>query len=98
MAIAERPSRRQQRVTRRFTEDKLRKPGGNRMPEVRCTVNNCHYWEQNNLCGAVSILVMSDEAVGNIGQHDEEFGEIGHTPARISKETCCYTFKPKSDK
>lgn len=65
------------------------------LPEVRCTVNNCTYWEQGNLCKAVSILVMSDEAVARFDKHDVEVGEIGHTPARISKETCCYTFRPR---
>lgn len=66
------------------------------MPEVRCTVNNCHYWEQNNVCAAESILVISDDAVSTMGRADEEIGEIGHTPARLSKDTCCYTFRPKS--
>lgn len=67
------------------------------MPEVRCTVNNCFYWEENNVCAADAILVMSDEAIGRLGQDDMEVGEIGYTPARISKETCCYTFRPKDD-
>lgn len=65
------------------------------MPEVRCTVNNCYYWDNGNICAAESILVISDEAVGRIDKQDEEIGEIGQTPARISKETCCYTFRPK---
>lgn len=67
------------------------------MPEVRCTVNNCHYWEQNNVCGAEAILVISDEAVTRIGKEDTEIGEIGYTPARLSKDTCCYTFRPRED-
>ncbi len=69
------------------------------MPEVRCTVNNCYFWEENNLCGADTILVISDDAVNTIGPLDEEvdeIGKIGHTPARISKDTCCYTFRPTS--
>lgn len=65
------------------------------MPEVRCTVSNCHYWDDGNVCAAEAILVISDDAVTRIGKHDEEIGEIGHTPARVSKETCCYTFRPK---
>lgn len=65
------------------------------MPEVRCTVNNCYYWDKGNVCVAESILVISDEALARIGKDDEEFGEIGQTPARISKETCCYTFRQK---
>ena len=65
------------------------------MPEVRCTVSNCHYWSDGNVCAAEAILVISDEALPRIGKHDEEIGEIGQTPARVSKETCCYTFRPK---
>lgn len=65
------------------------------MPEVRCTVNNCYYWGDGNVCVAEKILVVSDHALTRIDEHDEEIGEIGHTPARVSKETCCYTFRPK---
>ncbi len=32
------------------------------MPEVRCTVNNCHYWDDGNVCAAEAILVISDDA------------------------------------
>ncbi|MBO8141590.1 MAG: DUF1540 domain-containing protein [Firmicutes bacterium] len=65
------------------------------MPEVRCTVNNCVYWDYGNRCGAEAILVISDSAVAQAGQADEEIGEIGHTPATASEETCCYTFRAK---
>lgn len=69
------------------------------MTEVRCTVSNCHYWGDGNVCVAEKILVISDQAVARIerrvGKDDEEFGEIGETPARMSKETCCYTFRPR---
>lgn len=68
------------------------------MPEVRCTVNNCYYWDDGNVCVAESILVISDEALARIDKHDEEFGEIGGTPARLSKDTCCYTFRSKHEK
>lgn len=68
------------------------------MPEVRCTVNNCYYWYDGNICAAEKILVISDEALARIDKYDEEIGEIGHTPARISKETCCYTFRPRQAK
>ncbi|HLT59092.1 MAG: DUF1540 domain-containing protein [Limnochordales bacterium] len=67
------------------------------MPEVRCTVSNCSYWDEGNLCSAEAILVISDDALARISKHDEEIGEIGHTPARVSKETCCYTFRPRQE-
>lgn len=72
----------------------------NPVTEVRCTVSNCAYWEEGNQCVAEAILVISDDALSRISQHsagkyDQEIGEIGHTPARVSKETCCYTFRPR---
>jgi len=74
------------------------------VPEVHCTVSNCSYWYEGNRCSAEAILVISDDALARIGQqggmpgggkHDQEVGEIGPTPARVSKETCCYTFRPR---
>jgi len=74
------------------------------VPEVLCTVSNCAYWAEGNRCVAEAILVIADEAVSRMRQDDQEVGEIGqpgqaaqlgHTPARVSKETCCYTFRPK---
>jgi len=75
------------------------------VPEVRCTVSNCAYWYEGNRCSAEAILVVSDDAVNRMtllgagqrggGKHDQEIGEIGQTPARVTKETCCYTFRPK---
>ncbi|HEY8417801.1 MAG TPA: DUF1540 domain-containing protein [Limnochordales bacterium] len=74
------------------------------MPEVLCTVNNCAYWAEGNRCVAETILVIADEAVARMRKDDQEIGEIGqagqaaqlgHTPARVSKETCCYTFRPR---
>jgi len=75
------------------------------VPEVRCTVSNCTYWYEGNRCSAETILVISDAAIARMGQpgarlhgggkHDQEIGEIGQTPARVSTETCCYTFRPR---
>lgn len=70
----------------------------NDVTEVRCTVSNCYYWGDGNVCVAERILVVSDQAVKLLEKglgDDEEFGEIGETPARASRETCCYTFRPK---
>ncbi|MDF0726115.1 DUF1540 domain-containing protein [Cytobacillus sp. S13-E01] len=47
--------------------------------DVLCEVNNCHYWNKGNKCGADAIYVVS---------------HTGKT-ASDSRETDCKTFKPE---
>ena len=53
------------------------------MPEVRCTVSNCSYWDEGNLCSAEAILVISDDALARISKHDEEMGDRPHAGPRV---------------
>ncbi|EJL43288.1 hypothetical protein BAG01nite_25650 [Brevibacillus agri] len=69
------------------------------MPEVRCSVANCEYWAQGNLCSADEIMVEID-AHANANTKEEFAGEYGQNTghkdhATKSSETCCLTFKPK---
>lgn len=61
---------------------------------IRCSIDNCHYWTQGNVCGAEQIMITSD-AMGaqmpdsfDASQADNAAG----TPAKHCYETCCKTF------
>lgn len=61
------------------------------MPDVNCTVNNCHYWQQGNLCNADNIVVQSDEAGGF--PPSASLDNLNSTPADSKDQTCCQTFR-----
>ncbi|SMO49818.1 DUF1540 domain-containing protein [Melghirimyces algeriensis] len=68
------------------------------MPEVKCSVSNCTYWETGNNCGADAIMVDIDEHAER--EYDETIGgepvdTVHQDTADHSAETCCHTFKPK---
>ena len=59
---------------------------------VKCYVDSCQYWEQNNFCNADTIEVDNqgtnfDLEIGTLGEGQKE--------AKTSKATYCRTFKPK---
>lgn len=67
--------------------------------EVRCTVSNCHYWDEGNRCGADRILITLDKIGRQFERTDSTrieniIEEVGQTPADQSVETCCQTFRP----
>ncbi|MCS1350510.1 DUF1540 domain-containing protein [Mechercharimyces sp. CAU 1602] len=69
------------------------------MPQVKCSVANCHYWEQGNNCSADAIMVDVDSHDGK--NYNEEIGgemiDTRHQDYNASKpaDTCCHTFKKK---
>ena len=64
------------------------------MPEVNCTVSNCHYWQQANLCGAESILITSGPTQGK-DVHGSNAAILEGTPVGAAQECFCLTFKPQ---
>lgn len=68
------------------------------MPQVICSVSNCHYWEENNRCGADAIMIEVDRHADKTF-HAEFSGEGFDTAHRDQAEnaaaTCCHTFKAK---
>lgn len=69
--------------------------------DVRCTVDNCTYWGQGNVCEATTILITSD-AVGrrfpesvDAKDVDTILDTVGETPAQTCMETACKTFKAR---
>jgi hypothetical protein len=64
---------------------------------VNCSVSNCHFWGERNMCRAEKIMIEIDaHATANL---NEEFGDESFTDhqdkARMSSGTCCLTFRPK---
>lgn len=67
--------------------------------EVNCSVSECYFWKQSNLCGAQSIWVrkasapLSDERMDASG----EFLAPSQAGPFTSEDTCCQTFKPRKN-
>ncbi|HHW12078.1 MAG TPA: DUF1540 domain-containing protein [Firmicutes bacterium] len=68
-------------------------PNMNNRVKVKCYVDSCHYWDQNNICVADTIEVDNQRF-----NPDMEIGTLGggHNEADTSKATYCRTFKPKN--
>lgn len=62
------------------------------MPEVACTVTNCEYNTQGNLCNAKQIIVQNDGQGGGISPN-ASLTNLAATPANNADDTCCQTFK-----
>ncbi|MCK9221522.1 MAG: DUF1540 domain-containing protein [Limnochordia bacterium] len=64
---------------------------------IRCSVDNCHYWTQGNICRASQIIVTSDAIVDSgVDIYESPASSITvSTPADTSIETCCQTFIAK---
>ncbi|MCY0878577.1 MAG: DUF1540 domain-containing protein [Firmicutes bacterium] len=66
--------------------------------QVRCTVDNCYFWTEDNYCNAESILITSDKAAQkypesvDVSNTEMIVSEIGQTPAQNCEETACKTF------
>lgn len=64
------------------------------MPDVNCTVNDCKYWSEGNLCEAQQIVIQND-AEGGFSPNTN-LKNLSATPAGGSEdETCCQTYKMK---
>ncbi|KKM12016.1 hypothetical protein SY88_05730 [Clostridiales bacterium PH28_bin88] len=67
---------------------------------IMCSVNNCHYWKQGNICDASKIMITSD-AFGD--RQPDSFDAMQAstaepTPAQTCMETCCKTFVTKGSR
>ncbi|MFB5253265.1 DUF1540 domain-containing protein [Bacillus mycoides] len=70
------------------------------MPEVKCSVSNCSFWGQGNLCQASAIVVQPDaQEAGQIENSSYISAALTNgtleSSVTTSVETCCHTFKPK---
>ena len=68
---------------------------------VHCTVSNCNWWAQPNLCIAEKILVVSDEYAKELSseldveQTNQIINEKGLSPVNECYESACKTFVPR---
>ncbi|EOO74852.1 hypothetical protein IIC_02660 [Bacillus cereus VD021] len=65
------------------------------MPEVKCSVSNCSFWGQGNLCQASAIVVQPDAQEAGQIENSSYTNETLESSVTTSVETCCHTFKPK---
>ena len=68
---------------------------------IHCSVNNCHYWAQGNMCDAEEVLVTSDEIGASFPDSFDCKQATGLAPTPVNKcmDSCCKTFvQANSDK
>lgn len=63
--------------------------------EVSCSIANCYYYGEGNICTADKIIVEHDRHASYDSEMSAELSEKNHIDvADTSSETCCKTFKP----
>lgn len=67
------------------------------MPNVRCTVSDCTYWDEGNVCVAERIWVTVNRFATKIDMEAAELDEV-QTEARRTHATCCYTYEPRAER
>lgn len=67
------------------------------MPNIYCSVQNCHYWKKGNVCDANEIMVTSDEMGASAPDSYDapDHTNFKPTPASSCMDTCCKTFVDK---
>lgn len=68
------------------------------MPQVKCSVANCEYWEQGNNCVADMIMIEIDQHANAAFKEEfagESFDENHKDYAGKVSNTCCHTFEKK---
>jgi len=65
---------------------------------IHCIVNDCHYWNQGNMCQANEILVSTDEFGSKQPDHIDAATAKQLTPVAAGGScmaTCCKTYVSK---
>ncbi len=66
--------------------------------EVSCSIANCSFYGEGNVCTAEKIMVEIDNHSRYDLEISGELGEKNHIDeAKNSAETCCKTFKPNNN-
>ena len=65
------------------------------MPNVQCTVSDCTYWDEGNVCAATRIWITVNRFASKLDMEAAELDNV-HTEAGRSHATCCYTYKPRA--
>ncbi|WP_213527687.1 DUF1540 domain-containing protein [Paenibacillus sp. J31TS4] len=67
-------------------------------PQVKCSVDNCEYWEEGNNCSAEVIMIEIDRHAGASlpQQKGGQQYDTSHTDhAEDTRDTCCHTFEER---
>jgi hypothetical protein len=64
------------------------------MPEVRCTVSNCEFWYEGNVCDAPRILITAGPAAAK-DKVGEGMDRLPRTPVEVAQDCYCWTFQPR---
>jgi hypothetical protein len=63
---------------------------------IHCTVDNCKYWTEHNMCSADSILITAPASpLPRTDPHGTKAETLHHTPVQQVVDTLCYTFEQK---
>lgn len=67
------------------------------MAQIMCSVNNCNYWDQGNICQASQIFVTGDKYAEQMPDRFDapKASSAKPTPANRCEETACKTFVTK---
>lgn len=67
------------------------------MARIHCSVSNCHYWDQGNICNASEILVAGDNWAAQAPDRIDatQATSVPQVQASTCMETCCKTFVQK---
>lgn len=67
---------------------------------IRCTVENCQYWSQGNVCDASQILITSDRLADTQPDRFDalQASTAPQTPVTACMDTCCKTFVEKGSR
>jgi len=60
---------------------------------VSCTVSNCEYWSEGNVCRASGILVAAGQPQGNWDHHGRHPEQYQQTPVDRQQDSYCFTFE-----
>ena len=66
--------------------------------EVSCSISNCTFHAEGNICGADKIKIDMENQSKYDTEFSQEFDDFTDRTevANQSADTCCKTFKPKS--
>ena len=68
---------------------------------VHCTVENCQWWAEPNLCIADKLLIVSDDFAKDlpnemdVEQTNQIVSQKGLSPVTECYQSCCKTFVPR---
>ncbi len=67
------------------------------MSTIRCTVSNCKFWSENNMCTAEQILVTAPESpLPAAERHGIGAERLHTTPIQDYEDSLCYTFEARA--